>query len=260
MKLMDGRRAVVTGGASGIGQAICRVLAEAGARIAVMDLDREGAEAMALEVDGLACPVDVGDRTGVDDAMARAARELGGISTLVNNAGISGIGAIDGYRDDDWERTLQVNLKGVWNCMQAALPFLRGEEHGAAIINNASIAAIRPPPGEVVYGAAKAGVVALSCGAAQEFAPNIRVNCVSPGLVRTPLSKPLFEIPGLLDPVLASTPLRRAGSAEEIANVVLFLASELASFMTGQNLIVDGGMSLSLAGLDQLAQGITKPR
>jgi NAD(P)-dependent dehydrogenase (short-subunit alcohol dehydrogenase family) len=110
------------------------------------------------------------------------------------------------------------------------------------------------------YAAAKAGVVALSCGAAHESVPKIRVNCVSPGLIRPPMSEFLFEPPGLLDPVLALAPLRRAGGAEEIANVVLFLASELASFMTGQNLIVDGGIGLPLAGLDRLLLGITKSR
>jgi NAD(P)-dependent dehydrogenase (short-subunit alcohol dehydrogenase family) len=255
---MDGKRALVTGGASGMGQAICRILAAEGARVAVADRDRDGAEATASEVNGLALDVDVGDAASLEEAMQTAARELGGLSTLVNNAGISILGPVDDYRSEDWERTLEVNLTGVWNCMRAALPILREEGSGAAIVNNASLGAIRPPRGEVAYSAAKAGVVALSCGAAQEFAPDIRVNCVSPGLIRTPMSEPLFENPGLLDPIVAATPLQRAGTSEEVARAVLFLASDLSSYVTGQNLVVDGGLSLPLAGIDQTLQRIVK--
>src|SRR5262249_53299344 len=146
--------------------------------------------------------------------------------------------------DAEWRRLIDVNLAGVFHAIRAAVPMLmRGS--GASIVNNASGSAPRPTRGEGVYSAAKAGVVALTQAAGQEYGPEIRVNCISPGLTRTPMSEGLFARPEMLEPVRRSVPLARAGTSDEVADVALFLASDLSRYVTGQNLVVDGGMGLA---------------
>jgi NAD(P)-dependent dehydrogenase (short-subunit alcohol dehydrogenase family) len=123
-------------------------------------------------------------------------------------------------------------------------------------VNNASMSGVRPTPGESVYAAAKAAVIAFTLATANECGPAIRANCVSPAVIRTRMTEGLFQLPGALDPVLAATPLRRAGTPEDVADVVLFLASDLARFVTGQNLVVDGGLGLPQAGIDPLLKDL----
>jgi NAD(P)-dependent dehydrogenase (short-subunit alcohol dehydrogenase family) len=149
------------------------------------------------------------------------------------------------------ERVLRVNLASVVYATQAALPLLRAAG-GGAIVNNASMSGVRPTPGESVYAAAKAAVIAFTMATANECGPEIRANAVSPGVIRTRMTEGLFQIAGALEPVLEATPLRRTGSADEVADVILFLASDLARFVTGQNLVVDGGLGLPQAGVDPL--------
>ncbi len=250
MGLLEGKRAIVTGGASGIGLAIGRRFAREGARVAVLDLNAEAGARAAAELGGSAHAVDVADGAAVDRAVDAACGVLGGLDVVVNNAGCGHVALLHETTPEHWKRVLGVNLDGVYHVMRAAIPrMLAG---GGAIVNNASGSGPRPTRGEVAYSAAKAGVIALTQGAAQEYGPKIRVNCVSPGVIRTPLSEPLFGIPKALDPVLAATPLGRTGSAEDVAAVVLFLACELSAFMTGQNLVVDGGMGLPQAGIDDV--------
>jgi len=245
----------VTRGASGIGLATARRLAEEGAHVAILDVDGAGAERAAGEVGGLAFAVEVCDGARVEDATREAARALGGLSLLVANAGAGFLAPLHASPAEAFERVVAVNLAGVWHTLRSAIPCLL-EGGGGAIVNVASASALRPTRGESLYSAAKARVVALTQGAAQEYGPGIRVNCVSPGVIRTPLSEALFRAPGLLDPVREATPLARTGTAGEVADVIVFLLSDLARFVTGQNLVVDGGLGLPQAGIDPVLRGI----
>lgn len=247
--LCDGRRAVVTGGASGIGLATCRRLVAEGARVAILDVQQDLAHAAARELGGFAFAADVGDAEAVERGMQSAADALGGIDLLFNNAGAGAVRTLHRYAPQDVERLVRVNLLGAYHVLRAAIPrMLAGA--GGAIVNNASASATQPVRGEAPYAAAKAGVLALTQSAALEYGPRIRVNSVSPGVIRTPLSEGLFRMPGALDPVIAATPLGRTGSAEEVADAVVFLLSDQARFITGHDLVIDGGLGLPGAGID----------
>ena len=247
---LQGKRVVVTGGASGIGAAAARRMTADGARVAILDIDTTKAEAVAREIDGRSFAADVRELAAVNAAMEAAASWLGGLDVLVNNAGVGNFQLLDDHAPEIWRKVLDVNLTGAYHGMIAAVPLMR-KSGGGAIVNNSSGSGVRPTRGELPYSAAKAGVIALTQGAAQEYGPTIRVNCVSPGLIRTPMSEALFRIPGILDPVLTSTPLERTGTAEEVADAIAFLASDRAKFITGQNLVIDGGMGLAQAGIDE---------
>ena len=255
MGLLDGRRAVVTGAGHGIGRAIARRFAAEGARVAVLDRDGGAAAKTAREIGGLALEVDLGDPEACAGALERAARELGGLTTLVNNAGLGLLRPLEAQEPKDVERILRVNLSSVVHATRAALPALRASG-GGAIVNNASMSGVRPTPGESIYAAAKAAVIAFTLATANECGPAIRANAVSPGVIRTRMTEGLFQIPGAMAPVLEATPLRRAGTPEGVADVVLFLASDLARYVTGQNLVVDGGLGLPQAGVDPLLKGL----
>ena len=247
---LQGKRVVVTGGASGIGAAAARRMAADGARIAVLDIDTVNAEVVARNLGGRSWTADVRDLGSMRRAMEGASAWMGGLDVLVNNAGVGNFQLLDDHKPEIWQKVIDVNLTGAYHGIVAAAPLMK-QSGGGAIVNNSSGSGVRPTRGELPYSAAKAGVIALTQGAAQEYGPTIRVNCVSPGLIRTPMSEALFKIPGILDPVLKSTPLERTGTAEEVADAIAFLASERARFITGQNLIVDGGMGLAQAGIDE---------
>jgi NAD(P)-dependent dehydrogenase (short-subunit alcohol dehydrogenase family) len=180
---------------------------------------------------------------------------MAGLSILVNNAGVGHLALLHRNSPEDFDRLLRVNLGGVFHAMRAAIPIML-EQGGGAIVNNASGSGVRPTRGELPYSAAKAGVIALTRGAAQEYGPKIRVNCVSPGVIRTPMSEGLFRLPKLLDPVVAASALARTGVPEDVADVILFLCSDLSRFMTGQNLVVDGGLGLPQAGIDSVLRSL----
>jgi NAD(P)-dependent dehydrogenase (short-subunit alcohol dehydrogenase family) len=255
MGLLDGKRALVTGGARGIGREIARRFAAEGAHIAIIDVDAAGAADAARELAGTAHAADVADSAALERAMSEACAALGALDVLVNNAGVSHVGPLHAMRDGDWRRILDVNLSGVFYAIRAAVPLMLAGA-GGVIVNNASGSGPRPTRGEGAYSAAKAGVVALTQAAALEYGPRIRVNCISPGLIRTPMSEPLFAAPEVLDPVRRSAPLGRAGTSEEVADVALFLACDLSRYMTGQNIVVDGGMGLPQAGIDEVLRSL----
>jgi NAD(P)-dependent dehydrogenase (short-subunit alcohol dehydrogenase family) len=251
MGLLDGHRAIVTGGASGIGAATSRLMTEQGARVAIFDINGDGAEMLAKELDGLAYTVDVTDFAGFRAAVDDAHAQLGGLSLLYNNAGGSNLANVHEWALDEWRRIVDLNLTGVFHGFKAALPHLIAGG-GGAIVSTASISGTRPSAGEAPYSAAKAAVVALTANAALEYAPTIRVNAVSPGMIHTPLTELLLVEQGLneRDAMIAKTPLARIGTPDDIASVVVFLCSDLARFVTGQNIVVDGGMTLHGAGVD----------
>jgi len=249
--LLDGHKAIVTGGGSGIGRATCRRMAAEGATVVVLDLDGEAAAATASEVGGRSASADVSDA----DALARAIRDgaewLGGLTLMFNNAGIGFLGPIHAYTTEGWAEIVNVNLGGVFNGIRVAAPLIK-QSGGGAIVNTASISGVRPAAGEAPYSAAKAGIVALTAVAALEYAPEVRVNAVSPGMIGTKLTEPLRSFPDQWKAFISKTPLARIGEPEEIADVVVFLCSEMARFVTGQNIVIDGGMTLHGSGVDGL--------
>jgi NAD(P)-dependent dehydrogenase (short-subunit alcohol dehydrogenase family) len=250
--LLEGQRAIVTGGGAGIGAATARAMAAEGATVSVLDLDADAAAAVAAEVGGFGFGVNVADTDAMAGAVDDAATAMGGLTTLFNNAGVGNLKDLHTYSEKEWDLLVDVNLKGVFNGMRAAVPHLRAAG-GGAIVNMASVSGLRPTRGEAPYSAAKAGAIALTMGAALEYGPDhIRVNAVSPGFIRTALTGFAFDDPHYLDPIEAATPLGRAGEPEDVAKVVVFLCSPLAGYLTGQNLVVDGGSMLPSAQVDHL--------
>jgi len=252
---LDGHRAIVTGGGSGIGAAVCRHFAAAGARVAVLDRRGEAADAIAGDVGGIGITCDVADPGEVARAVRDAADALGGVTDLVNNAGMGRNKPLHEYTDDEWDLIVGVNLRGAFSCMRAVVPLLL-EAGGGCIVNNASLNALRPLPGEAPYSAAKAGLVNLTMTAALEYAPAIRVNCVSPGLIETPLTTMVTSNPDWLDAAKRGTPMRRVGTADDVAAVIAFLCSDAAAYITGQNIVIDGGSGLPNLQADSLLRTI----
>jgi NAD(P)-dependent dehydrogenase (short-subunit alcohol dehydrogenase family) len=252
MGLLTGKRAVVTGGGSGIGRAASRRFAEEGAAVAVLDIDPDGALATAKEIDGVALTVDVTDADAMRAAVNDAVDRLGGLSILVNNAGGSTMSGLADWDPGEWDRIVRLNLHGVFNGMRAGVPHLLAGG-GGVVVNTSSISATRPSAGETPYSAAKAAVIALTASAALEYGPVIRVNAVAPGMIRTKLTRPLLEIvPNADEHYSTMTPAARVGEPEDVADVMVFLCSDLARFVTGQTIVVDGGMTLHGAGVDGL--------
>lgn len=253
MGLLDGRKALITGGGSGIGRAAARRMNHEGANVCVVDLDTESAEAVAKEIDGQAYTADVRDTDAVAAVVQDAHAAMGGLDIMFNNAGTSFFGPLHDYTPQAWHDIVGVHLTGVFNGIRVAAPLMK-QAGGGAIVNTASISGVRPAAGEAPYASAKAGIVALTAVAAMEYAPEVRVNAISPGMIDTKLTEPLKLFPDRMQAFLDKTPLQRIGTPEEVADVVVFLCSDLARFVTGQNLIIDGGMTLHGSGVDGLLE------
>lgn len=212
---------------------------------------------MADEVGGVAVCVDVRDVAAATDAVRRAAEALGGLTDLVTNAGTGMAKPLHTYTDREWDLLLGVNLTGTFGAMRGAIPILLGSG-GGSIVTNASLTGVRPTRGEGPYSAAKAGVIALTATAALECAPTVRVNCVAPGLIDTPLTSMVVATPSWRSAAEAGTPLGRIGTAREVADVIVFLASPAASYVTGQTIVVDGGSLLPSLQSDHLLRTISQ--
>jgi NAD(P)-dependent dehydrogenase (short-subunit alcohol dehydrogenase family) len=239
MAELSGLAAVVTGGGSGIGLAAARLLAERGAKVAVLDL-KPGEEFTGLSAD-------VSDDASVRQAIDKAAQTLGGIDILVNNAGIGAIGTVADNPDAQWHRVFDVNVVGIVRVTRATLPYLRASRH-AAIVNTCSIAATAGLPRRALYSAAKGAVLSLTLAmAADHVHEGIRVNCVNPGTADTPWVGRLLDQAD--DPAVERAalerrqPMGRLISADEVAAGIAYLASPLAASVTGTTLAVDGGMA-----------------
>ena len=246
---LEGKTAFVTGGASGIGAATARRLAAEGARVAIGDLNEDGARDVAGELDGFACSLDVADTASVRAALAATASELGEVDVLVNNAGTDRFAFFVNTDEELWDLVLGVNLRGVLAMTHAVLPRMQ-ERRTGAIVNVASEAGRVGSQGSAVYSAAKAGVIGFTKAIAREGARyQVRCNAVAPGPIETPLlnSAPLMlgEVGERLKQAMVNaTAMRRPGEAEEVAAAIAFLASEDASYVTGQTLNVSGGLSM----------------
>lgn len=239
------RRAIVTGAAQGIGKAIAARLAAEGLSVALLDLDARGAEAAAHEVAeqtdgtaiGLAC--DVSQSAQVDRAVAQAAEALGGLDTVVTNAGITRDTFLHKMTDEQWRAVLDVHLSGTFYCLRAAAPHLRAEGPGRVVCIG-SISGAQGNLGQANYSAAKGGIGALVKTAAREFArAGTTVNAVRPGFIDTAMTQALP--PPAREAILTATPIGRPGTPEDIAGTVAFLCSDDAGFLTGALLDVNGG-------------------
>jgi NAD(P)-dependent dehydrogenase (short-subunit alcohol dehydrogenase family) len=233
-----GRTVVVTGGLRGIGEGVVRRLVGAGWRCGVIDVDAAGSDDAAAIGAALAC-ADVADPAALEEAFRTLRAELGELDGLVNCAGINLTGAAVELSVDDWRRVLDVDLSGTFYACRAAAPHLRP---GSAVVNVASVLAIRARRGRIAYAAAKAGVVAVTRVLAVEWAErSIRVNAVAPGWTDTPLIRGQVAA-GTLDlELLDAVPMGRLATVEEVAGAVEFLLGDDAGFITGHTLLVDGG-------------------
>jgi NAD(P)-dependent dehydrogenase (short-subunit alcohol dehydrogenase family) len=252
---LDGHKTIVTGGGSGIGEAICRRFSAEGAQVAVLDRDIDTAQAVANDIGGVAFECDVADAAAVEGAIGRVFDEFESVTDLVNNAGMGMNKPLHRYRDQEWALVMAVNLTGTFHCMRAVIPRML-DAGGGCIVNNASLNGLRPLSGEAPYSAAKAAVINLTMTAAVEYAPTIRVNCVSPGLIATPLTSLVTSNPSWLAAAESGTPLQRVGRADEVANVFAFLCSDASSYITGQNFVIDGGAGLPNAQAETLIKTI----
>jgi NAD(P)-dependent dehydrogenase (short-subunit alcohol dehydrogenase family) len=240
------KNAVVTGGGSGIGRAIAERLASDGLSVAVLDLNEAAAKEVAGSIGGAALGgVDVGDRAQVDDAMQQARDELGGpITVLVNNAGVPGFKPFLDISDESWEKVLRVNLTGAFYCCQAVIPDMVDAGWGR-IVNISSSSAQGGQQYMVHYVSSKAGMIGMTKALALEFGPaGITVNTIPPSFVDTPMLRDSEErglLGGKVEEHEATTPVRRAGTPEDIAAATSFLVSEEAGYVTGQVIGVNGG-------------------
>ena len=245
MALLDGQTAVITGGAQGLGFAIAQRFVAEGARVVLGDLNLEATEAAAQRLGAdvaTAVRTDVTSAADIDALLAVAVDRFGGLDIMVNNAGITRDATMRKMTEDDFDQVISVHLKGTWNGLRAAAAIMRERKRGA-IVNMSSISGKVGMVGQTNYSAAKAGIVGMTKAASKELAYlGVRVNAIQPGLIRSAMTEAMPQ--RIWDSKVAEVPLGRAGEPEEVANVALFLASDLSSYMTGTVLEVTGGRHL----------------
>jgi 3-oxoacyl-[acyl-carrier protein] reductase len=242
---LEGKVALITGGAQGIGKVTALLLAGKGADVAVSDVNMEGALETAKEIEGLgrrglALEGDVSNSADAQRIVAATAEQLSGIDILVNNAGITRDGLLVRMTEEDWDAVLNVNLKGTFNCTKAAVKHMMKRKSGR-IVNIASVVGEMGNAGQANYAASKAGIIGLTKSIAREYAQRgINVNAIAPGYIETPMTEALEE--KVKEELKAQIPMARLGSPLDVANAVHFLVSDASSYITGHVLNVNGGI------------------
>jgi NAD(P)-dependent dehydrogenase (short-subunit alcohol dehydrogenase family) len=248
---LQGKVALVTGGTQGLGLAICKLLVEHGAHVVVSDIDDNACQSTTIALreqggaaQGIAC--DLSAHGAAQDLVRRAILEVGPVDVLVCNAGIQGpAGPLAEASEDDWQAVFALNLRAAAHLCNSAIPGMAARGGGSVVLMS-SIAGVRGNRNIGLYGMSKAALSQLARNLAVEWgSQGVRVNSIAPGVIRTPLSQGLLNDEAFMKRRLQATPLRRVGTPEEIAGVVLMLASAAGGFITGQNLIVDGGTTIS---------------
>ncbi len=248
---LTGRTALVTGGGQGIGRAYAHALGEAGASVAIVDIVSERAEKVASEleakgVQSMALRADVTKKVGVERMVKTVVDEWGKLTIGVNNAGIGMWHDAESLPEEEWDKIMNVNLKAVYLCSQAEAQHMLGVGYGK-IINTASMSGsiVNTPQNQMPYNTSKAGVIHMTKSLAAEWSPRgVRVNCISPGYTRTMLVEDLLETPigkNMLPEWLRLTPMKRMAEVTDLQGAVVYLASEASDFMTGNDMIIDGG-------------------
>ena len=241
---LNGRKILITGAASGMGAAIVQLFVEEGAAVALLDRNTDGVRAVADELGsectGFGC--DVTDRVALDAVVTQAAQALGGIDGIVNAAGILDITPMGELDPESWDRMIAVNLTGPYNVVRAALPHLQAAKL-ATIVNIASVSALMPMPGTSGYSASKAGLLMFTRCLGLDLGPKIRANAICPGVVKTEMTRYLWENPEHSARAADRVALRRLGEVEDVSRAALFFTTEDSSFTTGAWVPVDGGFA-----------------
>ncbi len=241
--------AIVTGARRGMGKTHALLLAKAGAKVVVSDISQEDCQKVVDEIEeeggeAVAIKCDISQKEEVEEMVQKTVDEWDRIDILVNNAGIVEFKPFFDISEEEWNKTININLKGYFLCSQAAGKIMKEQKSGV-IVNIASVAMGQQGIGMqniVHYCASKGGIVAMTEALAVELAPyNIRVNAVAPGVIDTPMVDPIKKDPNSMDAMINKIPMKRAGEPDEISNAVLFLASEESSYMTGSTVVIDGG-------------------
>jgi NAD(P)-dependent dehydrogenase (short-subunit alcohol dehydrogenase family) len=240
---LEGQVAIITGAGRGIGRAIAARFTSAGATVVIADSDAEAGAATAAALGAHSEPTDVADPAAIRRLFASIEARFGRLDVLVNNAGISATSPVEQVQVADWDRVLAVNLRGAFVCAQAAAPLLRRGSGRGTIVNIASTRALMSEPGNEAYAASKGGLLALTHALANSLGPSIRVNAICPGWINTRDDR-------LRPEDHAQHPVGRVGRPEDVAEACLFLAGSASSFMTGQYLVLDGGMTRKMLYID----------
>jgi NAD(P)-dependent dehydrogenase (short-subunit alcohol dehydrogenase family) len=253
---LEGKVGIVTGGTSGIGRDTAVLFAKAGAKVVVAGRrEQEGNETVELirtaGGEGLFVKTDVSKTAEVEALVQKAVQRFGRLDVAFNNAGIEGVWVpIVRQSEEDWDRTIDINLKGVWLCLKYEIQQMLKQGGGGAIVNMASVTGLIGSAGAAAYSASKHGVIGLTKSAALETAKSgIRINAVCPAVIETPMGERLFSAPAVHKQVIGLHPIGRIGRPAEIAEAVLWMCSDRASFMTGQSLVLDGGFLAGVNGL-----------